>query len=296
MPFHIEPEDKVQRWASICFNTLKSHVPLECGVEMHTGFVFYRTRAPDPLPWYSKMTNMSVVTSTEDSRVPSRYAAALRFTAPIVSMEIYLDWLHGNLVDKGVRVVTTLPDWTFDAVTAFARQKIGTHVVVNCTGVGARTFVNDDAVSGGRGVILFGRRTEEQNAFDFFMSESETDGYNPPGSGLAYAFPRGGSQITMGGSIDETDSSLTADDTEIEGIRRRVGAIIPCLQTVQETNRWAGLRPLRHGGVRLELENVTKQGVTMVHCYGHGGGGVTTCWGCADEVAALVDVALAATI
>ena len=30
---------------------------------------------------------------------------------------------------------------------------------------------------------------------------------------------------------------------------------------------------------------------TLVHCYGHGGAGVTLSWGCADDVAALVDAA-----
>ena len=42
-----------------------------------------------------------------------------------------------------------------------------------------------------------------------------------------------------------------------------------------------GLRPVRPE-VRLEVEDRT------VHCYGHGGAGVTLSWGCADEVARLV--------
>jgi D-amino-acid oxidase len=35
--------------------------------------------------------------------------------------------------------------------------------------------------------------------------------------------------------------------------------------------------------VRLERE------ADVVHCYGHGGAGMTLSWGCADEVVALVD-------
>jgi D-amino-acid oxidase len=263
MPFHIDPEDKVQQWSTTCFKILQTQAPLACGVEMHTGYIFFKTRVPDPLPWYSELTNMSVVTPAEDPRVPSQYAAALRFTAPIVAMEKYLSWLH-------------------------ARDTLKANIVVNCTGVGARTFVDDTGVTGGRGVLLFGERTSAQESFDFFFSEAEDDGYNLPGTGLAYAFPRGNGLITMGGSLNDADGRLTADDDEIAGIRRRVGAIVPCLEGVREVRRWAGLRPLRQNGVRLEIETHPARKISVVHCYGHGGGGLTTCWGCADEVVRLV--------
>ena len=43
-----------------------------------------------------------------------------------------------------------------------------------------------------------------------------------------------------------------------------------------------GLRPVRP---QVRLERVGD----VVHCYGHGGAGVTLSWGCADEVTALAD-------
>ena len=43
-----------------------------------------------------------------------------------------------------------------------------------------------------------------------------------------------------------------------------------------------GLRPARPA-VRLERVG------DVVHCYGHGGCGVTVSWGCADDVVGLVD-------
>ena len=54
---------------------------------------------------------------------------------------------------------------------------------------------------------------------------------------------------------------------------------------------WVGLRPGRPS-VRLEIEALTLPGDTastqVLHCYGHGGAGITLHWGCAGEVADLV--------
>ena len=49
-----------------------------------------------------------------------------------------------------------------------------------------------------------------------------------------------------------------------------------------------GLRPARR---TVRLEAVPGETGTVVHCYGHGGSGVTLAWGCADDVLALVRAA-----
>lgn len=51
---------------------------------------------------------------------------------------------------------------------------------------------------------------------------------------------------------------------------------------VQE-NIWVGLRPGR-APLRLETEEVAS--VPVVHCYGHGGSGITLAMGCAEDVVA----------
>ena len=53
----------------------------------------------------------------------------------------------------------------------------------------------------------------------------------------------------------------------------------------------AGLRPFRHGNVRLEAV----AGTHILHNYAHGGAGVTLSWGCSLEAAQQVEQMLSAT-
>ncbi|MFA5505651.1 MAG: FAD-dependent oxidoreductase [Vulcanimicrobiota bacterium] len=48
-----------------------------------------------------------------------------------------------------------------------------------------------------------------------------------------------------------------------------------------------GLRPFREGSVRLEAEQFGDQ--QWIHNYGHGGSGITICWGCAEWVCRQLD-------
>ena len=60
------------------------------------------------------------------------------------------------------------------------------------------------------------------------------------------------------------------------------------LDNAEVLGHWSGLRPARRGGARLELDETPDgKGRRVVHCYGHGGAGVTCSWGCADEVVSI---------
>jgi D-amino-acid oxidase len=61
--------------------------------------------------------------------------------------------------------------------------------------------------------------------------------------------------------------------------------LVPALADAKVRAHKVGLRPVRPT-VRLEAARGTGQ--TVVHCYGHGGSGVTLSWGCADEVLGLI--------
>jgi D-amino-acid oxidase len=65
----------------------------------------------------------------------------------------------------------------------------------------------------------------------------------------------------------------------------RAQAIVPALAAADVLAHVVGLRPAR-SAVRLERED--RSAGLVVHCYGHGGAGVTLSWGCAGEVVELI--------
>ena len=97
---------------------------------------------------------------------------------------------------------------------------------------------------------------------------------------LVYVVPRG-NDVVLGGTAEEGAEDRTPDPATTEAIRARCAALVPALRDAPVVGVAVGLRPARPA-VRLEAEG------RVVHCYGHGGAGVTLAWGCAVEVAALL--------
>ena len=100
------------------------------------------------------------------------------------------------------------------------------------------------------------------------------------GQELTYVIPRE-NDIVVGGTDDEGDWSRTASPETAAEILRRASMLVPALRDAKVLHHKVGLRPARPA-VRLERVGI------VVHCYGHGGAGVTLSWGCADEVSELV--------
>jgi D-amino-acid oxidase len=111
----------------------------------------------------------------------------------------------------------------------------------------------------------------------FWLDEEHPDG-------VTYIVPRGEDCI-LGGTAEDGEWDTTPDPTVGEGILRRCAELEPRLLGAQVLEHRVGLRPGRPA-IRLEAEHF-RDGTRVIHCYGHGGSGVTLSWGCADEVAEL---------
>jgi D-amino-acid oxidase len=207
--------------------------------------------------------------------LPAGFVSGWRYTAPLVHMPTYLDYLRARFEAAGGRIeagtVRSLPE---------AAAAHGARVVLNCTGSGARDLLPDPALTPFRGQVVV---AENPGLTEFFI------GLPDEVSELVYLFPHGDT-VVLGGTEVAEDWNTEPVPAVAERILRDCAAIEPRLAGVRVLGHRVGLRPFRPR-VRLEAEP-HGTGPLVVHNYGHGGAGITLSWGCAQDAAALAGKAL----
>ncbi|KAH8329033.1 hypothetical protein KR074_001984 [Drosophila pseudoananassae] len=150
-------------------------------------------------------------------------------------------------------------------------------VIINCSGLGSRQLLGDNEMYPVRGQVS---RVKANWIFSAVLDESDDGNYIIPNT----------ESVVLGGTHQEGDYNVQVcprdKKTIVDGCRR----YIPGLVHTESLFDWVGLRPGR-GQLRLEAERRGRK--LVVHNYGHGGSGVTLCWGCADDV---LDLILAAKV
>lgn len=258
-PSHTAGDPRVLRWARRTYDELTDQaargVP---GVVPRPTRMLLRRETPTP--WWA-------------AAVPD-FAAGdgeWRFTVPSVEMEVYLLWLLDRITSAGGRVVRRRVERLADLA--------GAALVVNASGLGARTLAGDPAVYPARGQIV--------GVANPGLVTSVRDEENP--AGLTYVHPRS-RDVVLGGTFQPDDWNTEPDPATTAAILARCAALVPELAGAEVLWQAAGLRPARHGGARVEPDPVPLPGgARLIHAYGHGGAGVTLAWGCADEVADLAE-------
>ena len=206
-----------------------------------------RSHRPDP--WWRE----AVPSLDRETSLPPGYVDGWTFVAPVIDMPVHLAWLAARVEELGGTLtrmnLSSLPD-------------DGT-LVVNATGLGARHFGADPSVHPVRGQVVV-------------LEQVGLDRWTLDAAGLTYVVPRG-SEIVVGGTDVEGEWSRTPDPEVAEQLLHRARALVPELEGARVVRHKVGLRPARP---EVRLERVGD----VVHCYGHGGAGVTLSWGCADDV------------
>ena len=262
-PFLVAPADRAKVWAMASysvFSELSASEP-EAGVIMRTGREYLRENMESP-DWHTAITRFRLLGPGE---LPDEYVHGWEFEVPVVEMPRYMAWLRARCESLGGTLTQRRLE-SFDDVEGDA--------LVNCSGLGARELAGDDDLHPMRGQVLYLDQTPAVGHFD---QQPET---------LAYVIPRSDCTV-LGGTaqINDWNESPSEDDSEL--ILAKCTAMWPGLDTSRITGAAVGLRPAR-SAVRLELESGERP---LIHNYGHGGGGVTLFWGCADEVVALLSAA-----
>jgi D-amino-acid oxidase len=302
-PYRAFPEEKVTAWGGEAyreFQRLASEEPTS-GVQM--AGVLDLKPVPVTEPWW--VSAVEGFRHAQPGELPPGYADGYVLDAPVIDTSVYLTYLRGRFeVAGGVIEAHAVRDLK----EAFAMAP----VVVCCVGLGARTLLGDRDIHAGRGQVVRVRHS------GFRRVVLDDDGPNA----LSYIVPRG-HDIVLGGVDEEGVESTDIDPQTRNDIVRRCANLVehfdpsfaaslralaealardpstvmsgdqnaaeeasgaPTAQIVSEA---AALRPVR-SVVRLERERVAPDR-WLIHNYGHGGAGVTLSWGCADEVARLMD-------
>jgi D-amino-acid oxidase len=259
-PVRCGPPVRCYAWAKAGLEVLTSlTADPDAGVHPLTGREVCATPASPPA-WTGLLDDVRVLGPGE---LPGGFAAGWRYTAPAVNMPVYLDYLLRRYHRLGGAVTTA-------TVTSLAA--VAAPVVVNCTGIGARTLVPDESVVPVRGQVVI---TENPGITEFYLDHGDN------GSDYVYLFPHG-DVVVLGGTAHEGASDLAPRPEVTTRILADCGAAFPALRGARVITERVGLRPVRPQ-VRLEAEPLP-DGRVLWHNYGHGGAGVTLAWGCAREV------------
>jgi D-amino-acid oxidase len=248
-------QERVTAWSARTFTAFAdlSAADPGSGVRMRPGTEVFTETPPDP--WWRD----AVPGLTRTDQVPPSYRAGWTFASPVVDMPVYLDWLADRVAALG----GTVTQGTVDDLDGLPADE----TVVNTAGLGARELVGDGTVRPVRGQVV----VLEQWGLDRWWLDA---------GGPTYVIPRLG-EVVVGGTDDDGATGLEPSRATAADILDRAARLVPEVREARVLRHAVGLRPARPS-VRVEREG------RVVHCYGHGGAGVTLSWGCADEVRALV--------
>jgi D-amino-acid oxidase len=264
-PYAVGPKERVDAWARSSYDEFRalSSDPAT-GVMVRRGIELFREPAEPP----ALTRGLPGFREARRDELRAGFRCGWIFEAPVIETSIYLAWLQRELDSRGVAVAI--------AEMASLEQALAlAPSVIDCAGLGARELARDPGVHAIRGQIL---RVERCGVEEFAL-----DDYGP--EGITYVIPRS-RDCVLGGTAEDGREDVTPDPAQSAAILRRAIALEPRLANARILSVDVGLRPARPT-VRLEVE--PRDGAKrVVHCYGHGGAGVTLSWGCADEVVELL--------
>ena len=261
--------EEIRRWSEATFRKYHSLYSSEenANVELvlQQGYIFFDSQLPDP--WYKDIVFgfRHVSLDSDEAKlihVPPNTVDVWSFSTYSMETTNYLQWLQRKIKELGGK---------------FRQEKVqdlnelaSYDIIVNCTGLGSRELLNDEALHPLQGQVVVMRAPWiRQWVFDL------REGY------FTYIIPRI-KDVVLGGTAVMDEWSENPSIQVKEDILLKCQDFFPSLSKADVIGEWTGLRPLRDT-VRLETSE-GPSGSLLVHCYGHGGQGVVFSWGCALDI------------
>ncbi|PQE05481.1 D-amino acid oxidase protein [Rutstroemia sp. NJR-2017a BBW] len=223
---------------------------------------------------------------------------AVKYRTVCVDVNVYLEYLSKKVVSLGGTITRASLRTTegLEGLIQDARSLLGKEIdiLVNCAGLSARKFLEDDAAGKlypvrGQTVLVKG---EADKCYTFVGVPGREEE-------LCYVIPRPGSGTTVLGGCKQVGMGEEAADEELTGrILGRVRGLgwgVGLLGDGDENKGFdvlsvnVGFRPARKGGARVE-KGETIDGVVVLHNYGHSGGGYQCSVGCAEEIVGMIGI------
>jgi D-amino-acid oxidase len=257
-PYDSGPSDQTISWALATYRTL-----LELAHDLRSGVSIIelrecsRTNQIEIPAWALPLGARRL-----GAGVPASFASGFALNVPLMDTTIYLDYLARRFSDAGGEIQSR----------RFAKlEEVDPEfdLVINCSGIGARTLVSDPDLEPHRGQVVIVPPIDTRGAI---VSN------DPP---LMYAIPR--TKDCVFGGTNQLSDDCTVDPSATASIVAECSRVLEIAKPDVLGER-VGLRPFRRSGVRVERAQLG-DGRPLIHNYGHGGSGFTLSWGCAQAVA-----------
>lgn len=281
------------------------------GVKMMPSDFFFPGRVVDDPAQFSKMAE--IISSgvrgfrqdpklIEERRVSPNYGAvdAYELLSPIIDTDQAMMWLMSLVHGKGATTITeTITGDLLDQEETL-RARFGADAIVNATGLAGTEIAGDSSCYPIRGalirVINDGKDYPKVEASLTITADAVHDSNE-----IVFLVPRNDNILLIGGIAQPNESKLdlTLDSPIVKRMRDRCEAFLPCLKKARLDSTYPlaqGLRPFRARNVRVERElrciPGTERPSRIVHSYGQGGAGWSLSFGCAGDVAGLLEEAM----
>ncbi|MFV8226447.1 FAD-dependent oxidoreductase [Christiangramia aquimixticola] len=265
-PFEIQPKERANKWSALTYQEYQLDKNEGNGVSFIPFITAYNNTSNTD---WIKLLPSGTVRKALPEELPKGIDAAHISIVPLAEPHLYLPYLFNRFVDNG-------GIFKMQKIASLKEASTLNSLVINCTGLGAKDLCNDENLQPMRGQILRCKKMDISSCADSTKKGA-----------LSYVINRSEDCI-IGGTDYENDWNTNVEINDTNLIIDRLIQAGLSKESPEIIEEMVGLRPKR-SCVRFDFD---EKYTNVFHNYGHGGAGFTVAWGCAIELAEMVDLKL----